>query len=657
MTDSSGPAPPAAAGRSSLAPELAPDDRVRFAASHRPVLPDGDYDLRVTTTLDVQRTVGGAPEAFQYVSTADAVFTVAGPRVALDPTVVHSEFPPARSRGRFGHALAHVVLDRTTLPWERSGAAGEPPPETAAPPWLAVLVFDAGDLVGRTQNLTVADLRSAADTGAPLAPPSPPETSDDASQAVHVLDLPWRTLRPALPGGGEIDWVAHVRDVVRAGHVDGQDPVTETATVISATRPVEGRRNQAHLVSLEGWFRYVDGGLEPWFRFDGTGAYDADRGPADDDVVRLVSLYAWDFFCERDEARSFTDLADGLGAQVDVLRRPPATGPAATAVANGYVALPHQFRHGDRSYSWYHGPLRPGPDAVALDPRTAPRLPTRSADDLLRFDAEARFYDASYAAAWELGRLLAIADPSVGLQLNRWRTGRRHDARRRFQAYHHRDVHHRMAPPPPTPVPAVADWVVASLDRLAAVPFRYLVPDEAMLPRESLRFFEVDTLWIACLRDGAFSIGRTDDGEGWAVDERDLMAAVLPAVPPMGGVLLRSDLVAEYPGLLLDAYAEAAVADGLGEGTGPAPLPPLRIAHLSPRVLLALYEGPVRAVAVHLHPQVMHFELPEAEGEAIGAAGERRLGDAVRDLAPEHAGDLAKRLLGRTPRRAYRRSS
>ena len=65
-----------------------------------------------------------------------------------------------------------------------------------------------------------------------------------------------------------------------------------------------------------------------------------------------------------------------------------------------------------------------------------------------------------------------------------------------------------LSPPKGEPNPklpqVVTDWF-ESLRKLEPVPFRYLVPDERMLPVESIRFFEIDSHWIDCLVDGAFS--------------------------------------------------------------------------------------------------------------------------------------------------------
>ncbi len=51
------------------------------------------------------------------------------------------------------------------------------------------------------------------------------------------------------------------------------------------------------------------------------------------------------------------------------------------------------------------------------------------------------------------------------------------------------------------------------------------------------------------------------------------------------------------------------------DATGPDGLPAAiaRIAHLAPGLLIALYESSIGQVSLHLHPQVVHFELPDVE--------------------------------------------
>ena len=58
----------------------------------------------------------------------------------------------------------------------------------------------------------------------------------------------------------------------------------------------------------------------------------------------------------------------------------------------------------------------------------------------------------------------------------------------------------------------VTDWL-GRLVMLYGVPFQYLIPAEDMLPRETIRFFFLDPIWIQYLVQGACSVGRMDIGD------------------------------------------------------------------------------------------------------------------------------------------------
>ena len=121
------------------------------------------------------------------------------------------------------------------------------------------------------------------------------------------------------------------------------------------------------------------------------------------------------------------------------------------------------------------------------------------------------------------------------------------------------------------------NWL-ARLKLLYGVPFNYLVPDEGMVPPESIRFFYLNLNWIDALLDGAFSIGRDLSADEKSA-ELNLDRALLPQIRPgvhaaagllrakglgqagadpsmqvVSGFLLRSRLVTEYPNLGVYAY-------------------------------------------------------------------------------------------------------
>jgi hypothetical protein len=173
-------------------------------------------------------------------------------------------------------------------------------------------------------------------------------------------------------------------------------------------------------------------------------------------------------------------------------------------------------------------------------------------------------------------------------------------------------------------VPAGVIDVIASLRRLEGVPFGYLVPDERMLPPESLRFFTLDPNWVEALVDGAFSVGRTSTPQAVADHKartalRPTAAAAArlrrrndrphlallkqqPADPMMQtvtGLLMRSQAVRGWPKLQIDGYST-------NDDSKPPDVPKLRMQHLSADVLLCLFDGQVAMVAIHEPPEQLH---------------------------------------------------
>src|SRR5207248_1497045 len=84
-----------------------------------------------------------------------------------------------------------------------------------------------------------------------------------------------------------------------------------------------------------------------------------------------------------------------------------------------------QTRLGDQTVTWYRGPFTPFPVLPTIivpvpDPNS-PTEPIGSADQLVRFNPETGLLDVSYAAAWQLGRLLALESQSFSIPLYDWK--------------------------------------------------------------------------------------------------------------------------------------------------------------------------------------------------------------------------------------------
>jgi hypothetical protein len=100
---------------------------------------------------------------------------------------------------------------------------------------------------------------------------------------------------------------------------------------------------------------------------------------------------------------------------------PPLTRPAPEFTETGHVGLPHLTRRGDRVRAWYRGPLGTYP-TTRDQADEAGRLALAHVSDQLRRSVPDGREDLSLAAAFEIGRLLALSQPSVVRALLAWRS-------------------------------------------------------------------------------------------------------------------------------------------------------------------------------------------------------------------------------------------
>lgn len=185
---------------------------------------------------------------------------------------------------------------------------------------------------------------------------------------------------------------------------------------------------------------------------------------------------------------------------------------------------------------------------------------------------------------------------------------------------------------PPLPKD-VAAWL-AELVLLHGVPLEYIVPDAALLPTESLRFFYLDQNWQRRLIDGALSIGLDSSADaltllaayedavldtlsyvsGVRAQRRGKTARVEAgaSVGTITGFLLRSSVVSGWPGMEISAYA----------ATNAPALTPLRIERVTNDILLGLFDGVPSEVNFLEPPEGLHFGvIPDGGTETVYLRG------------------------------------
>ena len=510
-------------------------DTIEFLSFHIPEIKLGDYELTVKQETPFK------------TFTTTRQFHVAGERFSLQSQDIAAVFPPDGSLGDHSNVLPHVILNRSTLPWERVAQAD------SQAPWLALLVFDEEN-APPLQTLTLGTINS----GDGKLPAITKESTQKDSDPVAVIDVSASLLTDILPSCDDLPYLAHVR---RAGD-------EENAVVIANRLPAAGKTSVVHLVSLEN--RFAGG------QFDFQNAQ----------KVRLVSLMNWRFACV-DESHSFAAMVRQLTRHHQAYRLPTSSNAVAEDfLKEGYIPVRHAMRNGEKTAAWYRGPFVTGQIEDTL------ALPAKASDSLLQYNAGIGMFDVSYAAAWELGRLMALKSTSFSTALYDWK-------RRRDQSYkmESRDTTHPLqAKQINATMPTdVEEWLL-SLARLDGIPFSYIVPEADLLPVESIRFFWLDPNWIRSLLDGAYSIGRITSMDY----ELDAMQSLIMPYEAPTGCLIRSDVISGYPGLLIDAYADTA---------GTKPLNIIRKSYLAKDILLLLVEGNLTRLDIHQKPEMLHFAV------------------------------------------------
>jgi hypothetical protein len=384
---------------------------------------------------------------------------------------------------------------------------------------------------------------------------------------------------------------------------------------------------------------------------------DGTRSPAigpSVDTVRLIVFLSWTFTVnDRDE--TLDKLLQGLDARFSLTLPIAGDTPSGPAVARamasqakgqvpaddarilmqnallmGYLPLDHHLRHGGRTVSFYRGPFVPIPVPAAA-PAYYPGPDAANA-----YDPQTGLFDVSYGAAWQLGQLLALRSSGVANQLYQWKRtvtlqqasaeedallARRLNGAPVFPSFLARRAAIAVAPP------SLPDEVVTWFGDLAAlrgVPFNYLVPDERMLPPESIRFFHVDQNWIDALVDGAFSIGRaTVSGQALEAEHAPRVRGLArsaagrrranlqaasgrpPPAAPVSGFLLRSQAVAGWPNLRVAGYRDAEASD---------PVSAVRVERLSADTMLCLFDDVAASMYLREPPEQLHHGVEEDSG-------------------------------------------
>jgi hypothetical protein len=391
-------------------PGLAGDvDGVYFFSKCQPPVVAGDkFVVQVSQAAGDQLKTDGSQAVH---------FVVEGTHERLAETDIVGRYP-APGTSSSDECLPHIALSRQSLPWERLRIKGD-----GSSPWMALLVFKRSEIITPVTSTKVKG------SGLFYSKLKSLGYADDTQ-----LDLVWvgeNYLREILPLVSELPLLCHVQRLGKGGgpapaesaDADPMWTLDDDATVAivmsnrfpDATGAGEPEEHVACLVSLEGRddLPWPEPGKRTAYNLPAQGAAPAAASStAPGKTVPLVVLHSWRFtpsklgdFAQVIKAIRYAPNGGVLRfGQLPATKSQPQGG--ALTDADGYLVLDTPAEPTKKAY--YRGPLVP--KEVPRDAEPAVSV----APSVLQASANSeKLDDYSYAAAFELGRLLTLANDGL----------------------------------------------------------------------------------------------------------------------------------------------------------------------------------------------------------------------------------------------------
>lgn len=218
------------------------------------------------------------------------------------------------------------------------------------------------------------------------------------------------------------------------------------------------------------------------------------------------------------------------------------------------VPLEHQLKGGGKIVSWYQGPFTNWNYSFNLRDLLKDKewvdIPDHQ-DYLNLFNDDTKMYDMTYAAAWQLGRIMIMNDNKVLQELKKWKNELQlHNLVQEQNRYSH-------LPNLKTQAPQVSELLlnyVTELIQFRNFPVYYLLPHVDLSTEESTKYFKIDNSWILSFLYGIFSAGpklSIQDFEGYIIKNKTLNH-VFDYNKPYYGILFQSQTMKNWPHLVVE---------------------------------------------------------------------------------------------------------
>lgn len=542
-------------------------EKTSFTDNNIPTLKPGTYTIKAQQEIEIPG------EGKEKTSSIERVIHIDGSRFGVTPDTIHSIFPPSGSSADYTTTFPHITFNRSSIPWEIRGD------KNRNIPWLALVLFYE-DETPEVTELPLGALQEIKDF----------PSFQDKEQLMQVISIP-NHLVPNVT-----EWNCHVRHTLKPKDNQPED----TAWIICNRLPKPGVKNTVHLVSMSD--RLKDN--------------------------RFMSLYKWEFNCIAGKP-NFTSLINSMSI-----------GPYCYDNSNfnkhfkeGFVALPHFLRMGSKTLSLYQTPLLPfTPVTSLIKAKLKAVRPLYSYErvEWISLGDGSKMADVSYAAAFHLGQMLTVANKQIAGAIFKWK---RQFYQLRKKAHLEEETDNQapkiLENQTEFTLPELAAEWVADFLTLKKIPFNYLVPHEAMLPPNSMRFFKLHKKWLKNCLDGVFSIGE----EFFSFDSEEKLFK-----GAYSGFIMRNSIISHYPEMIIKGYSVS------GKETEV-----FFIRKLSPEVMICCFKDLISKVEIGLPSGVMYMGVENDSGLA-DANGTINLTNLAQRMNCNTPSELAVKLIRNSPK-------
>jgi hypothetical protein len=237
-----------------------------------------------------------------------------------------------------------------------------------------------------------------------------PETdSETLSDLCKVVDIPLSLFEKTAPLKEELHLLSHVRSI---DTFDKPDDMFNPETAVTYSEILSNRfipsaetiapdnlKSSFYLVSLEGVADYLPVGENSISSLKNT----------EFTTVRLVCFFTWDVYSEKGNSADFNKLASELSVAPFTFEETSEL--ISPFISEGYTPMCHYTRSGEKTVSLYRSPLIPS------KPENIEAIPKYDADGRIGYNEENGIFDMTYAAAWQLGRILTLSHKSIATEI------------------------------------------------------------------------------------------------------------------------------------------------------------------------------------------------------------------------------------------------